>query len=928
MISTTFPVYVYGNGDFYRELFNSIVLALGDKGYKQLIIFVMVLSATWAMIRFSAQRSAKPLIFWIVSMYVALNVFLFPESVEVFDLINDGKAYTIDNVPFGFAVVASYVSRLGAGLTQIMEKNFSTPDDLKYGSTGMVMASRIAMLSTQFQVTNPNFRQSLQSFTQQCVFYDLLLNKYSLDELASRGDIWQFISSRASPARSFMYTSLQGASDIETCQAGAAKLSNDWKTELKDASFLYGSRIFPEAANPQNQLLNLLPQAYSYLSLQKIAGDATTLMQQNMMMNVFGNSLEHMSTSTNAPAALEAYALAKAQMQKRLTNQTVGEMAAYWLPIMRNVLLGAMYGSFIFIFLALFFSFGTRIFQTYVVSLFWLQLWAPIYAILNLFLDFYAQIASSKALLLANGQASFSLSNQMGLAQVNSDVAGLAGYLSLSTPLLAWGIIKGMGAVFSQAAQYIAGVTQGAASSASGEASSGNLSLGNVSYQNSSAFNTSANHFDTNAKTFSGMVTNQMAGGSTLSIAPDGTAIMNNQSAISNLGSHINIAESLRASYMKQADNAETASFNQAKAYAQSTSEAMRSMYELSGNKGFSTSSGEGWSYSDNASVAQAMNNVNRLTHQFAEDHKMSYGEAASVLTDAYANGSAGIDVKNSLIGRATGIGAGANLGFRHSADHRDSTNSDTAYAQAQNYVQDTSFAQNADTVLRAAHDHSLRSSNEQGQRLIDNMGTAYDKAQTARSEAVSSYNSAQSYREMASYAEDNAVTINTNGGQVLMQRLQAQGMTPTQIENLMTQHPEQAQAVVQAAMQDYAQSMTEGWSHGMASDKAVIEKQAHLNNQTIDGEARIDTQHQQEKMKLETKAKNEGLAKADIVDREAKSETENLIAKTRAADSQDDKNLKQKESKLATKVKSEQSKKRHGSLVRDFFKDVDTKDN
>src|SRR5262249_53470605 len=138
------------------------------------------------------------------------------------------------------------------------------------------------------------------------------------------------------------------------------------------------------------------------------------------------------------------------------------------------------------------------------------------------------------------------LSSQAGLAQVNADVAGLAGYLLLSVPLLAAGIVKGMMSVFSTASQYIAGVTQGAASSAASDAVSGNLSVGNTNFSNHSAYNTSANHFDTNARVFGGMVTSQMPGGSTLSISPDGSLIMNNQSAISNLATTYHISDSVR----------------------------------------------------------------------------------------------------------------------------------------------------------------------------------------------------------------------------------------------------------------------------------------------------------------------------------------------------------------------------------------------
>src|SRR5262249_43308207 len=149
----------------------------------------------------------------------------------------------------------------------------------------------------------------------------------------------------------------------------------------------------------------------SYQFLTDTSDNATLLMQQNMMANALQNGILHMGASTNSSAALETYAFVKAQQQKRLTNVTVGDMAAYWLPIMKNVLEATLYGAFVFVFLLLVFPFGLSIFKNYVISLTWLQLWAPLYAILNLFMNYYAKSHSLGALHLESGTG-LALSNQ------------------------------------------------------------------------------------------------------------------------------------------------------------------------------------------------------------------------------------------------------------------------------------------------------------------------------------------------------------------------------------------------------------------------------------------------------------------------------------------------------------------------------------
>ncbi len=87
--------------------------------------------------------------------------------------------------------------------------------------------------------------------------------------------------------------------------------------------------------------------------------------------------------------------------------------------------------------------------------------------------------------------------------------------------------------MLSHAAQYVGNALQSSASASAGEGASGNFSPANTHFSTHNAHNTSANHFDTTARTFSGMITSQMPGGSMLSITPDGSAVMNNQGAIS-----------------------------------------------------------------------------------------------------------------------------------------------------------------------------------------------------------------------------------------------------------------------------------------------------------------------------------------------------------------------------------------------------------
>ena len=905
------PLVVYGNGDMFRELFNAIAAAFNDSHFGVLLKLMMGLSGTWAIFRYSVERSMRPVLRWLGTYYIALYVCFFPKaSIEIIDRVNAGHAYAVDHVPLGLAVIASYTSTIGDALTQWTEKNFSLPDDLMYQKTGLAMASRLVLASTQFQVTDPNFQQSLQSFVQQCVFYDLLLNKYSWNDLINATNLWQFVSQYASPARAFVYYQ-PGTSQIMTCQQGLTALNKDWTNAIQEAASRYGSRLLAVEANQaKNQLLSYLPNAYSFLT--HTADSAASIMQQNMMANALQNGILHLGATTNAPAVLEAYAFTKAQQQKRLTNYTLGDMAAYWLPIMKNVLEASMYGAFMIVFLLFLFPFGQAIGKNYVMSLMWIQLWAPLYAILNLFINFYAKRHSLGALTLDTGHLGLTLSTQAGLAQVNADVAGLAGYLSLSIPLLAAGIVNGMMSVFTQAAQYIAGVTQSAAAGAAGEAIAGNLSLGNTNLSNHSSFNTSANHFDTDTRVSSGAYTYQTAGGSTLSIMPDGSTVMNNQGALSSLGTTVNLAYAIRSLASEQADTSYAAALSHTHAYSDSVSSGIRSLYELSAHASTNESSGDSSSVTVSGGASTALSEFKQMTDRFAHDHNVSSETALRVLGAAYISAKIGSP--------GSGISAfSVEGGGRAELDASASSQDRLLYSSAQEYIQNTQFSQTMDHAIRGVQEHSYRTQNETGQRLVDNVGSSFDRAEQARHDMMSNYQQAQTYRKAASVAEENAASINSSANQQFFEYLQNKTGYASEIEKMMVHHPEKAQAYAKQFIQDKAQSALQAFRQAEDSTPQKILNTYENNNASIPKDAAISEQHNMQKADIENKAKTKALDNPSLVSRQAVVDTDTLIKSGKSNTAMNKEKLDEKSDAL----KENTQNKLHSNMVGRVLKKI-----
>lgn len=908
------PIVVYGNGDLFREYFNAIVTSFGTSDFNTLMKLALLLAGTTVLFSFIMQRDLMIIVKWFGLYYIAVFVLFTPKtSVEIIDRVNQGHVYTVANVPLGLAIVASYTTAMGDALTQMTEMNFSMPDDLRYGHTGMVFASRLVTQANQFEITDPNFDKNLQSFINQCVFYDMLLNRYSLNDLINTKNLWEFVSRNTSPARAFIYKGT-----VTICKEGADQIKKDWGSVIDTSYTQYALRIFPSASDAKSKLMKYLPMSYGYLT--KLSENANLIMQQQLMANAIQRGVLRMNGTLNATAAMESYAFTRAQEQKRLNNKTIGDMAAHWLPLMKNAFEAIMYGSFIFIVLLSVFPFGWAILKNYIFTLVWIQLWAPLYAVINLMVSYYAMVDSTAA---AGG--ALTLKSMPGLLQINADMAGLAGYLTLSVPFLSAGLARGMAGTFTQLSQYVNGVTQAAGGAAAAEAVTGNMSLGNTSFGNHSSFNTSANHYDTSGRYSGGSFTGQMAGGSSLTAMPNGNLVMNTQSAISNVGTSINLAGSIRQTASQQAEKATTHTEQDQFAYSEATSSTNRQAAELSQHVANSKGSGSNWSVSTNAATSTALNNIQRLTERFAHDHNMSYGDSARVL------GSVTGDMRAGLGGQTPGgiLSGSVSLSGRREADHSTSSDDRKLYSQAKDYINDTGYSKNLDVVERAVEDKSLKINNEQGERLLDNMSASIDKAKSAKHDMMHSLQTAKSYREMAQTAKEDGKNINSNLSQVFMEWLPNQPGTDgkgrmgvANAENMIIHHPELAKQYAEKFSQQYTSDLLKKNDHLPTSHQAV----KHNDSNYPQKQSNLESEFHHAKSDVSKKAADKHLTRDLHIDESPKINTESMIQLNRNNLQQGKQHVDGESQKRMDNVEHEKQRHptRHNNKLVDLVKGID----
>lgn len=802
-MSSILPVYVYGNGDLFRECFNAIAATMGAADFSSVIKLSVLFAGVWCVCMHIEKGSVLVYVKWfLIYLFVMDALFLPTNSVEVIDQTNPGAVYEVDNVPRGIALLASWTTSVGAQLTELIDETFTMPDYQPYSETGMVMASRLVKSASQFQITDPVYSENLEQFIQGCVNYDLMLGKYTMKDLMSTDDLWGFVSEHASPANAFIYNSV-----VTTCRDGANALGADWNNQLEQATVQYGTRLFPELNEQQakEELIKRLPMSYSFL--MDLSKSTNELIQQNIMANMLQQGIVQMSAGANTSAALNAYSEARAEEHARLQMQSMGTLAANWLPIFRNVLEVILFGCFVFVIPIALMPIGVMILKNYALSLLWLQLWGPLFAVVNLGASFYASDHSG-----STGSA-LTLTNYSGLALVNSDVMSVAGYCSLVVPLLAYGVLIGFNKSMMGLAQRLGGSLDSATASAVNESASGNFSFGNTNFDTHNQHLQTANHLETSGRMMAGGMSRLLSNGSSMTVNPDGSIVMDSGGAISRLGTSVNLANSIHAAANQQSEMALNHSSSKMISAASQYTQSIRSLYEYADSQQHSDGMHTSDSTTKSNAFTQASSKVHEMVTSYMKEHHATEADATKAMGAAYVEGSltGKLDSNKQIVGKLASwvTGASGNVsvtgGGRHERSSTHEHIDSSVINDAKRIADQNNLSETLDNALRYAHDQSHQVSDDVTQRSSQSFAQSMDQGNTYRQESTEQFQASESYREMASYSQENAATINTNADQDFMNWLSDQPMSPGKksmgvyaAESLSVNDPIQAQYFAQ----------------------------------------------------------------------------------------------------------------------------------
>ena len=481
-------IFTVGGGEYIVNVLNAVAAWTGAGGYKSLIQVALVMGMVLAVIVVAFNQDWRAWLNWFLGATLIYMCLMVPRmDVHVTDRVNPSLApATVANVPLGLALMASFTSQAGDYLTRSAELVFGLPDDLNYSKNGMIYGARLLESTRSLRISDPEFAANFDEHVRQCVFYDLLLGRYSMKELSESDDIWATIAP-GSAARAQKFLTRQAddsvTASIITCREAYSALSGQWASLIDEMTLVAGRQLYPRQteALAKAKLMADLPIAYQYLT--GISRSASDIFRQVLTINAMNQAM-HGFAGASGTGSIDVFAQTRADIQTERTYSSIAHNAMKWVPILNVVLTVVFYALFPVLFpLFLMPRTGPIALRGYVTGFFYLAAWGPLFVILHMILMF----KGAGDVAAAGGSTGLSLATFAGMSDVNSDIGILAGYLVASIPFLAGGVARGALAISGQATSYL-NPSQNAAEEASREASTGNVSLGNSNIDNSTVF--------------------------------------------------------------------------------------------------------------------------------------------------------------------------------------------------------------------------------------------------------------------------------------------------------------------------------------------------------------------------------------------------------------------------------------------------------
>ena len=815
-------IYSYGSGDFLRLVFNGIASIFGNADYAQAMSISALIGFLGVMLLCAFDKAALNNFKWLVGIIFLYQIAVVPkQTVIITDRVIPANSAVVQNVPLGLAMTAGFFSSISDYLTRTFETVFSLPNGFRYSTSGMLFGHRLLDASREANIPQERTYLNFSDFFSTCIVVDGIgHNRFTWEDVMKSGDLVTFFSNKpAINAASFLYRNSSGSASILPCRSG---FTDYLKPDLQNLSASVIARMATSfvgqtgsSANASSKISSEMQTVLNYLT--GVNKTANTNAIQFALTNAITGGLTTISKQVNDSNTLLGLVLARSEVERQATYKAMGVVAGEKLPLLRGLFEAFIYAIFpIVILMAL--VVPTKVPLAYVKTLAWINLWPPLYALINFAVQYHSKGALTDIATLSGG---FSAIANTKMQLYVSDIADTAGYMASSIPIIAWMFVSGSGALASSLADRVMKGYDTSVQKGAEEVTKGEGQFAGVKWQQ-----TADGHMQTSYMNDLGTQTTRAGGGQEFisqaqSSSPVAIQAMKNVAAV------------------KQ-EELSRAIQNEEKTAAQvgQTNTALLSDSASLMNK---VANSDTATEADKSAVSEAkqiqQQNIMSAAEKYQKDHNVKFTTGTQLALSAEAKAKAGLDV----------FGNGATLEGSAKLSHDMGKIESDDYKMAQDFMKSQQFAEamtkNASIAHEVAKQHGI-SSEDAGMNGLSSDLQNQTSAMQSHSKAVGDVTSA---KEAYSQAETISSSLNINNTDALIQGLHKTGMDTASIDHLFRDAGNGNQTAVQALSEKVTQMNLMG---GLDKDffdkhKGELATNQALNGMKTEGDAGVDSYYQ-----------------------------------------------------------------------------------
>lgn len=489
---------MFRESNFFTAVINTMMLVVG-------VFYAMQMSSA------KAEGQWRQYLFRCIGMVVFVNSLILPKTTMFIKDHVEKNYWKVDNIPLAFALPIGAVESFGHIITMGFEQTFSlvgSRSSLLYYHYGTVFGARLAKEVLEAKIRDPEVVGNMRNFIKRCVILPAMIgSQFTKEELVSTDDIWGLVSKNAGTlARTDMIIDNVRQDPSPTCKEAVAYFEKKFASQEGGIINILSQKFRGAGAkveyNPGIRQLNKnIKVAISGLYNDEHSVDS--ILKNNMMINAINSYRSG------------KYATARAQMHQEAGGFLSGDLAEKTLTGSLAIMKVIVYSGFIFLLPLMIISGGFNKYKSWIIIVFSLSLWPPLYSILNMVIDFAYDPAKV-----------VSYSSWSTEVKKFDSIASLAAGLSISIPFLAYYMTKLGEGGFTQLAGTIMASSNAATSAIAGEKSSGSRGWDNDSIDNSSRHNSNAYKTNHNMEYVAGENGYNLADGSQFKLTAGGNQVI------------------------------------------------------------------------------------------------------------------------------------------------------------------------------------------------------------------------------------------------------------------------------------------------------------------------------------------------------------------------------------------------------------------